>query len=125
MAQHDEKASDRSRALKQLDKLHEAQIDKAINALSETVEGRRFLWWLLKTGKVGTQPFASNALNTSFNCGELNVGNTILARIASVNPAVYVRMQQENENEFRSFDANFDASGTFRGPVEPGSDDAE
>jgi hypothetical protein len=123
MAQHDEKASDRSRALKQLDKLHEAQINKAIASLAETVEGRRFMWWLLQVGKVGTQPFASNALNTSFNCGELNVGNSILARIASVSPAVYVRMQQENENEYRTFDSNFDAAGNLRNPT--GADDSE
>lgn len=111
MSQHAEKASDRTRALSQLDKLQEAQIDKAINQLAATVEGRRFLWWLLQVGKVGTQPFAANALNMSFNCGELNVGNTILARIATVNPAVYVRMQQENENERRSFDSNYDDAG--------------
>lgn len=125
MAQHDERPSERNKELKKLTTLHEAQIDKAIAGLAETIEGRRFLWWLLQVGKVGTQPFAANALNMSFNCGELNVGNTILGRITSVSTAVYVRMQQENENEYRIFDTRFDARGNLIDTGDdPCSDDA-
>lgn len=64
--------------------------------------GRKFLWWLLEIGKVGLQPFTSNALNTAFQCGELNVGNQILAKILEVDPAVYVQMQQENLNAYNA-----------------------
>jgi hypothetical protein len=122
MAQHDERASPKSKELEKLERLHSAQIDKAIGQMAETVEGRRFLWWLLQVGKVGTQPFTTNALTMSFNCGELNVGNTILGRITSVSTAVYVRMQQENENEYRVFDASYDASGN---PINPGDDSSD
>lgn len=119
MAQHDERTTPRHEEFNKLAVFRESQIDKAILKLAETVEGRKFLWWLLQVGKVGTQPFAANALNMSFNCGELNVGNTILSRITSVDSAVYVRMQQENENEYRTLDARFDASGY---PIDTGDD---
>lgn len=125
MAQHDERASDRSRELDRLERLREAQIDKAITGLAQTVEGRRFLWWLLQIGKVGTQPFAANALNMSFNCGELNVGNEILGRIISVDPAVYVRMMQENENEHREFEQRFDPSGRRTAPGDSADDSGD
>lgn len=119
MAQHDDNSSPRLDEFNRLAKLREAQIDKAIAQLATSTDGRRFLWWLLQVGKVGTQPFAANALNMSFNCGELNVGNAILSRITSVDAAVYVRMQQENENEYRTTDAKFDAAGY---PVDSGGD---
>lgn len=64
--------------------------------------GQNFLWWLLQIGKVGLQPFTANALQTSFNCGELNVGNQILAHILKADPAGYVRMQQERVNAERT-----------------------
>ncbi len=77
----------------------EGQIDSAILSAIETREGRRYLWWLLRIGKIGGQPYANNALNTAFNCGELNVGQQILDRIISVSPEGYVRMMKENASE--------------------------
>lgn len=82
------------------------EIDEAVRALLAVPRGRMYLWWLLQIGKVGTQPFASNALNTSFNCGELNVGNQILSHIISVDPAGYVRMMQEKADNDRTSNAD-------------------
>lgn len=73
--------------------------DAALSSLLASFEGRKFLWKLLRIGGVGRQPFTSNALTTSFNCGELNVGQQILDHIISVDPAGYVRMMKEQADE--------------------------
>jgi hypothetical protein len=80
-------------------KQDEFKIDSAINKAVEDIEGRKFLWWLLEIGRVGMQPYSNNALNTAFNCGELNVGQRILDRIISVSPEGYLRMMKENNDE--------------------------
>lgn len=87
-------------------KAEQLEVDAACRALLATATGRKYLWWLLRIGKVGTQPFANNALNTSFNCGELNVGQQILDHIISVDPAGYVRMMQEQADNDRSSNAD-------------------
>ena len=83
----------------------EIRVNSAIANAIERPEGRKFLWWLLEIGRIGMQPYANNALNTAFNCGELNVGQRILDRIISVSPEGYVRMMKENESEVRERDA--------------------
>lgn len=84
------------------------RIDSAVSQAIETEQGRKFLWWLLEIGRIGTQPYSGNALNTAFACGELNVGQRILDRIISVSPDGYVRMMKENESETRERDAQLD-----------------
>ena len=101
MAAHDDnRARDIARKQRSLTRARELRIDDAIKQNSQSRAGREFLWWLLQVGKVGSQPFTANALNTAFQCGELNVGNAILQRLITVNPAIYVQMQQENQNEY-------------------------
>lgn len=82
----------------------ELKIDSAVSKALEDAEGRKFLWWLLKIGQVGSQPYSGNALNTAFSCGELNVGQRILDRITSVSPEGYLRMMKENNDEVRERD---------------------
>ena len=82
-------------------KSDEKEIDSSIYALLEHRHGRRMLWWLLRIGGIGGQPFATNALITAFNCGELNIGQQILARIITVSPEGYVKMMKENQDESR------------------------
>ncbi len=77
------------------------EIDFVYSEILNTVQGRKFFFDLLKISKVGQQPFTPNALAMSFNCGELNVGNQILARIVSVNPQAWIQMQKE-QNETRT-----------------------
>lgn len=121
MAQHDERKTELAKALEKLSEFQEKEIDKALSRLGQTDDGRKLLWWLLQIGGVGTQPFAANALNMSFNCGVLDVGNKILARIVTVDAAVYVRMMQENDSVYRELERRFttdpDASGDDYDPA--------
>jgi hypothetical protein len=77
----------------------EAAINAALGALMQHEQGRKLLWWTLRIGQVGTQPMGHNALNTAFNCGQLNVGQQILDRITSVSPEGYVNMMKEMADE--------------------------
>lgn len=107
-------------------KADEARIDSAISKAINDAEQRKFLWWLLEIGRIGMQPYANNALNTAFNCGELNVGQRILDRIISVSPEGYVRMMKENESEVRERDAQLNQlrDGTLDDQAdEPGAED--
>lgn len=73
--------------------------DNAVRAMLQHSDTREYLMWLLEIGKVGMQPFTTNALTTSFNCGELNVGQQIFDHILEVDTAGYVQMMKERENE--------------------------
>jgi len=92
-----------ARKQKEAAKLEKLNIDKACESLLATREGRHYLWWLLRIGRVGSQPFTNNALATSFGCGELNVGQQILAHIIEVNPAGYALMIQEKADDDREW----------------------
>ena len=100
----------------------EANINSAVNKAVEDAQGRKFLWWLLQIGQIGGQPYAGNALNTAFNCGELNVGQKILDRIISVSPEGYLMMMKENESERKERDALLNSEGTLDDQAdEPGT----
>jgi hypothetical protein len=100
MAQHEDlKAKAQKRREEALQRAVNIEIDSFLARALLTRDGRRFLWWLLQIGQVGQQPFSTNDRVTAFNCGELNVGNKVLARITAVAPEGYVQMQQENLNE--------------------------
>jgi len=98
----------------------EQRINSAVSKFIEDAEGRKFLWWLLEIGRIGTQPFSNNALQTAFGCGELNVGQRILDRIISVSPDGYLRMMQENNSEYE------ERNKLLGGPADDvGADDGE
>ena len=100
------------------------KIESAISKFIEDEQGRKFLWWLLEIGRIGMQPYTSNALNTAFNCGELNIGQRILERIITVSPDGYLLMMKENERERRERDAEI--SRTLDDPTdELGEEDGE
>jgi hypothetical protein len=102
----------------------EFKIDSAVSQMLESVEGRKFLWWLLGIGRVGMQPFAGNALQTAFGCGELNVGQRILDRIISVSPEGYLKMMEESSRENRERDDLLEAEANGTGTPD-GAIDAE
>jgi hypothetical protein len=87
------------RRARTLAKLEKSKIDSFLATALADPFGRKYLWWLLEITKISANPFSNNALTTSFQCGELNVGQQILAHIIEVDPAGYVRMQQERANE--------------------------
>lgn len=90
------------RKAKTLAKLEKSKIDSFLASALADPFGRKYLWWLLEITRVTTNPHSGNALQTSFNCGEMNIGQQILAHIIEVDPAGYVRMQQERANEHAS-----------------------
>lgn len=97
MAKDDEtKARLTARKQAEWAKQDEADVNQAMAALLNTPIGRKLLWWQLQIGRVNTQPFNTDALIMAFNCGELNTGQQILARMLEVDPQGYVKMQQEN-----------------------------
>lgn len=78
------------------------EIESQILKNLSTPEGRKFLYYLLSLGKIGQNPFTPNALAMSFACGELNVGQRILADILSVAPDSWALMQKEANDEYRT-----------------------
>jgi hypothetical protein len=70
--------------------------DGGLKHLLTTYEGRRFYWLLLEDCGVFRNPFTGNALSTSFNAGEQNVGQKLLAHLMQTAPAAFQKMQQEN-----------------------------
>ena len=89
--------------------------DEALKALLQFPAGRKYLWWLLEIGGIGKQPYSRNALDTAFNCGTLDVGQQILAHITEVDPAGFVQMQKESQDEWNT---------RFGNNSSPESDDA-
>lgn len=78
------------------------EIESQISRNLSTPEGRKFLYYLLSLGKIGQNPFTPNALAMSFACGELNVGQRILADILIVAPDAWALMQKEANDEYRT-----------------------
>lgn len=109
------------RLREQWKKEDEAAIDAAITALLQHTHGRKTLWWLLRIGRVGTQPFSNNALQTAFGCGELNVGQQVLDRITTVSPEGYLEMMKEMADERARRDSALNDARSSRdsGPGEP------
>jgi hypothetical protein len=103
MAAHDDKAQEAlRRRAEALQKAKDTRIDGFISTMLNDPGGREFAWWLLQVGKYGTQPFNPDALKMAFAAGELNVGMAIVGRLTSIDPAAYLRMQQEQLNEWNS-----------------------
>ncbi len=101
----------------------EQDIDSAIEALLQVPNGRRFLWWLLSIGKVGGQPFSPDAAVTAFNCGELNIGNQIMARLMSTSPDLYTAMTKEMLNERNDRDRELATASDRDADDDRGDDD--
>lgn len=78
------------------------EVQQAIRDLLATSSGRRFLFRWLGFGRIGSNPFASNALTMSFGCGELNVGQRMLADLMETAPEGWLLMQREMNDEHRT-----------------------
>jgi hypothetical protein len=71
---------------------------EGLRNLLSTPQGRAFMWWMLSTAGVFSNPYTSNALQTAFNCGNMNYGQILLARIMEEQPGQYLLMTEENAN---------------------------
>jgi hypothetical protein len=92
-------AEELKRQWEEADRLNTEQI---LSSLLSTPGGRKFLYYQLSLGKIGQNPFTTNALAMSFACGELNVGQRILFDILSVAPDAWALMQKEANDEHRT-----------------------
>lgn len=65
-------------------------------AFMSTEDGRAFFFDLIanKT-RVYTNPFSTDAVTMAFRCGELNIGQQILAAIEGASPDLYLLMCKE------------------------------
>lgn len=116
----------RQRRLRILDRQRKLRIDSCVTALLQHPEGRDYLYWLLELCKVYHNPYTSNALNTAFNCGEMNIGQQIQAHIIEVSPDGYMTMVKEKEEErlnngrSSGSDDNYDRTEFGESTDEPG-----
>ena len=58
--------------------------------------GRAWLFALIDLCGPGQNPFSSDAIRMAFNCGELNIGNQLIAQCNAVSPELYLLMMKEN-----------------------------
>ena len=90
------------RKLRADDKRRETEIATATSALLHSADGRAFIWWLLDITHYGQTPWTTNALTTSFKCGEHNIGQQLLARMTTVDPEGFLSLLKEKNDAERS-----------------------
>jgi hypothetical protein len=95
-------------------KAREVEIDESLRSVMSVAKGRRLIYWLLSIGKLGVNPFTGNALQTSFNCGELNVAQTLQARVIALAPNFYLEMLKEMEDERSGDSADYERTSSGR-----------
>lgn len=78
-------------------------LHRAVKAMLEHKETRRFIAWLLIEGKaLGGQPFSGEApLTTAFNCGEMQMGYKVLELVLAVDASTLTLILKEIEDERR------------------------
>lgn len=110
---YDEKADQiRFNKLKLVEKAKRLRLDNFIVAAMGTSQGREYFYWLMEIAHIGRNPFTANALSTSFECGELNIGQQVQAHIMDVAPGLYLQMIQDKQEEILNVnrtDTNTDA----------------
>jgi hypothetical protein len=95
-----------------LERQRKLRLDSFVKAALGTQEGREYFYWLLEICKVGVNPFAANALVTSFACGEMNVGQQVQSHLMEISPEGYLSMLKEKEDERRTRTSTADAEWT-------------
>lgn len=105
----------RTKQLQTAERQRKLHRDDFLKAALTTAQGREYIWWLMEIAKTHYQPFTGNALTTSFNCGEMNIGKQILAHVLEVAPKGYLDMLAEKQEEALKDDRT--------STTEPGPDD--
>lgn len=93
-------ASDRKQVEKQVkaSKSRDEVREEGLRQVMSSVQGRVWLFDLIKACGPGQNPFVSDALRTAFNCGELNIGNQLVAQCHACSTELYLVMMKENQN---------------------------
>lgn len=68
---------------------------KVILSIMFTEDGRRWMREVLELCRIGDNPFSKDALIMSFRCGEINIGNQLMAQVMNVAPQQYMQMMNE------------------------------
>lgn len=100
MAEDDDRPYDASEPADVRKRIKEAQRwdDKRVRVIQTimgTEDGRRLIREYLELTRLGQNPFNTDALKMAFNCGEINVGQRIMADVMNATPELYMRMMQE------------------------------
>lgn len=72
--------------------------EEGLRQTMSSVQGRAWLYNLIEICGPGQNPFSTDALRMAFNCGELNIGNQIVADCNRIAPELYLAMMKENQN---------------------------
>lgn len=90
------------RTISKWQKQDRAEQDAGLQLLLSDPNGRKFLFWYLSACHLYRNPFSADPQLTAFACGELNAGQTLLARITEVNADAYLLMLKENQDVERT-----------------------
>jgi hypothetical protein len=83
------------RGARKKEKELELQRAQDLFAVLSTVEGRRFVWWLLGECGVSASVMRSGGDLIEYNAGKQDVAHMLQARIISLDPDHYIAMQDE------------------------------
>jgi hypothetical protein len=66
-----------------------------VMAIMSMPQGREFVWEVLEWCRPFVNPFKYDALATAFACGEMNIGQRLIAAIQPACPDLYMQMTTE------------------------------
>jgi hypothetical protein len=75
--------------------IHERARLEFVFSMMATISGRTWAYDLLVRCHIFQNPFTPDALATAFGCGEMNIGQAVLADIMQACPDQYVIMMRE------------------------------
>lgn len=74
-----------------------------LQAVLKTAAGRRVLWRILQSTQLDQHGFVpSDALSTSFHCGQRSIGLFLLGALEEASPSSYHQMRMEYLSEIKS-----------------------
>lgn len=71
---------------------------EAVLVFMSSIDGRKWFYDLLVMCHLYVNPFSKDALIMAHNCGEMNIGQYVLAQINAATPELYLQMLKENAN---------------------------
>jgi len=104
------------RKVRNREKQRQMRLDDFVRAAMQHQSGREYFWHLLEISGLNRNPHTANALNTAFQCGEMNIGQQVQAHIVKVAPKDFLNMLSEKEEERLN-------GGRPDEPSEPDTDD--
>jgi hypothetical protein len=124
MAQHDDIDTRNMVKTQRQSSFHKKQSRlAAVRQLLSVREGRELIWHLFQITGLHTTPFNLDSNVTAFKCGELNIGNQILALVIEANPEGYITLMKDQANDRTSSPSDAGTSGSASIDGDPGTED--